>query len=110
MIGTERRFYNEIFELRMKEKKNTLEGRMNILTYEWGNAVQRIYYSIRFPDDKEIYLKDAKLKLGEVLTMFQMLCQELGFDFEEVREQGLEHTKERYEDFEINKWSETDKK
>lgn len=31
------------------------------------------------------------------------------FEFDDVRSLGLEHIKERYEEFEINKWSETKK-
>lgn len=104
--GTERRFYEEILELRLKEKKNTVEGRMNIITYEWGKTVQNIYYALRFPDDKNIYHRDARLELGDMITMVQMLCQELGFDFGELREEGLRHLKERYNEFEINNWKE----
>ncbi len=109
MNGNERYYEKELFELRMKEKKNTIEGRLNIVTYELGKAVHSIYYSLRFPNDKNVHLKEAKLELGDLITQINMLCQELGFEFDDVRSLGLEHIKERYEDFEINKWSKTKK-
>lgn len=96
----------EIFELRQKEKKNTLLGRVAIITYEWGKTVHSLLYSERFSEDKNLHLVNAKVELGDLLTMIHMLCQETGFDFEELRKTGLEHAKERYKEFEDNKWKE----
>lgn len=110
MSGKERFYEEELFKLRMKEKKNTTEGRMNIITYELGKAVHSIFYALRFPNDKKVHLKEAKLELGDLITQINMLCQELGLNFDEVRNLGLEHIKERYIEFELNEWKEIDKK
>lgn len=101
----ERYYETELFNLRMKEKKNTTEGRLNIMTYELGKTVHSVYYALRFPDNKNVHLKEAKLELGDLITQIHMLCQELGFEFDDVRSLGLEHIKERYEEFEINGWT-----
>ncbi len=93
-----------VHDLRMKEQSNTINGRMNIITYKWGKTVHSILYSIRFPDQKKAHQQNAKLELGDTLTMINILCQELGFNFDEVRELGLLHTSERYDEFEQNKW------
>lgn len=92
--------------LRMKEKKNNISVRLNIVTYELGRVVRSVTYAQRFPDRSNAYLADAKLEIGDLLTMIHMLCQELGFSFDELRELGYLHTKERYDDFESNKWVE----
>lgn len=103
-------YFTKINELRSKEKKNTIEGRLCILSYELGRAINSIYYSIRFPNDKSTHLKLARIEVGDLITQIQVLCQELGWDFEEVRREGLQHTEERYQDFEINEWIDTKNK
>ena len=103
-------YFEEINKLRTQEKKNTIEGRLCILTYELGRMINSAYYSIRFPEDKSIHLKLAKIEMGDLITQIQMFCQEVGWDFDEVRKEGLEHIKERYKEFELNKWSETKNK
>lgn len=103
-------YFNELFELRKKEKPNNLEGRLCILSYELGRMINSAYYSIRFPKDKAIHLKLAKIEMGDLITQIQILCQELNWDFEEVRREGLSHIKERYEEFERNEWINTKNK
>ncbi len=98
----------ELFNIRMEEPKNTIEGRCCILTYELGNAVKSIYYSRRFPSDKDLHLANAKLELSDLITQIHMLCQELGFNFHELRNLGLEHVKERYKEFKENNWKDID--
>lgn len=101
-----RQIEKELFALKMKEKPNTISGRMNIISYELGYAIRSVLYSLRFPKDKNIHMKQAELELADTIIQLNMLCIELGLDFDNLREKGLLHLSERYDDFEHNRWKE----
>lgn len=79
-------------------------GRLAIIHYELGDLTKDLTYAHRFPDEKEAHLANAKLSLADLLTQLSLLCVELGFDEGEIRELGLEHIMERFEEFKKRRW------
>lgn len=87
-----------VFELKCTGKSDSISGRMNIVTYHWGKCVRDVIYSLRFPEDRKVYLKNAELNIGDTVIMLIMLCQDLGFDFSDVVELGFKHTSEKFKE------------
>lgn len=84
--------------------------RLNIIGYEFGDLQRALVYAKRFPDDKikqKGYYAEGKLALADMLTMLQMLCISLGWNFEELRKLGVEHLRERQHEFIEQKWQDT---
>lgn len=74
-----------------------------------GGLNRSIVYAERFRDDKKAriaYLANGKLALADILTQLYLLCQSVGWDFNELRKLGVEHLKERHEDFKKQGWNE----
>jgi len=87
-----------VFELRMSGKKDSLNGRLNIITYHWADVVKDLVYSQRYPNDKKIHLKNAELSIGDTLILIMMLCQDNGIDFSHALEMGFKHNCEKFEE------------
>ncbi len=66
----------------------------SVLCYEAGDVLRDIIRIEDYPHIADLYLKQAKVSLGDVLAMSQLLCSMLGFDFEEVYKFGCERAVE----------------
>lgn len=53
---------------------------------------------------------EAKLGMADLITQCRMLCLDCNWDFDELQILGLEHLKERHEDFKKDGFSETGSK
>ena len=83
--------------------------RLAILAYEMGDLNRSIVYAERFKNDEKVriaHLANGKLAMADVLTQLHLLCQSVGWDFHELRKLGIQHLKERQEDFKEQGWSE----
>ena len=67
----------------------------DIICYESGDILRDTIRMEDYPDIIYLYLKQAKVSLGDVLAMSQSLCTMLGFDFGEVRKEGIERAIDR---------------
>ncbi len=75
--------------------KETPQKIAGIVCYEGGDVLRDTVRIEDYPDCASLYLKQAKLSLGDVLAMSQLLCTMLGFDFEEVYKNGCNRAIER---------------
>jgi len=82
----------------------TPEQRMLILQHQIGEAGYAIMKSRRFPDDEAGYLAAAKLGVADAMVQIEMLCLDLGWNPDEIKRMGLQHTWERFRDFEAKGW------
>ena len=83
--------------------------RMSIIGYELGDLNRAIVYAKRFKDDKRAstaYLANGKLAMADLLTQLYLLCLTLEWDFNTLRKLGLDHLRERHDDFRRDGWSE----
>lgn len=91
--------------------------RLSIIAYEFGDLNRAIVYANRFNEsnktqygskwkDPDGILAEGKLALADMLTQIQMLCLTLEWDFEELRELGANHLRERQKDFQRDGWAE----
>jgi len=105
---------NSLKELkRLEPTSDNLFFRLTIIGYEivkaFGSLEHAIVYAERFKNDnksRQAYLKNAQLELGDCFTQLQLLCETYGFDLTETRLLGLQHLKERHEDFKLKGWVE----
>ncbi len=114
---------DEIIERNLRElKKNEPTSdnelfRLAIINYELGDLNRAIVYANRFRDsdkalfrdgfkNEEAILAEGKLAMADLLTMLNMLCITMNWDFTEMRKLGMEHLKEREKDFKRDDWSE----
>jgi NTP pyrophosphatase (non-canonical NTP hydrolase) len=87
------------------EPETTIPFRMNIITYEWGNAIHSLLSMLRFPDEHKAHLENAKLEIGDMLVQLDKLCLALDIDQKEARELGYRHLRERYAEFSKRGWN-----
>jgi hypothetical protein len=80
------------------------EQRMLILQHEIGEAGYCIMKAKRFPADEAGYLAAAKLGIADAMVQIEMLCLDLGFDPDEIKRLGLQHTYDRFKDFKAKGW------
>lgn len=67
----------------------------DIICYEAGDILRDIIRMEDYPDIANLYLSQAKVSLGDVLAMSQLLCKVLGLDFQEVYEYGCQRAIDR---------------
>ena len=82
--------------------------RLAIMGYTFGYFQRDIIYKNRFrnnPKDKGIYMAHSKLSFANALIQWKLMCEQLGFDWEEELALGQEHLEERYKDFRKDRWA-----
>lgn len=105
---------SDIDKLLIELKKNEPTSdnqffRLAIIAYEMGDLNRSIVYAERFKNDEKAriaYLANGKLALADALTQLHLLCQSVGWNFNDLRKLGAEHLKERQEDFKKQGWRE----
>jgi len=104
----------ELFALRKLEPGSSPMRsilRTNIMGYELG-AIQEFTSKNsqeRLPEHIKQGLKDeAMLGMADLITQCRMLCLDIpGWNFDEIQKLGLDHLKERHEDFKKDGFGET---
>jgi hypothetical protein len=91
---------------RSKEKKCNIFYRLNIIGYELGDLMKDIAYMHRFPKETDAHRANAKLSLADLIVQISLLCDELGFNEDELKELGWKHLEEKYKEFEQRGWVE----
>jgi len=96
--------------IQLKKNEPTSDNqffRLAILMYEMGDLNRSIVYAERFKDDEKAritHLANGKLALADALAQIYLLCQSVGWNFNDLRKLGAEHLKERQEDFKRQGW------
>ena len=83
--------------------------RLSIMQYTFGYFVRDIVYANRFRNDPEKCKayggEHTKLLFANALIQWKIMCEQLGYNFEEMLSLGQEHLEERYKDFNRDGWA-----
>jgi len=82
--------------------------RLSIMEYTFGYFVRDLVYKNRFrnnPKDCGVYTAHSKLSFANALIQWKLMCEQLGFDWDEMLALGQEHLEERYRDFMEDGWA-----
>ena len=91
-------------QYRSKEPKSNIFYRLSIIGYELGDLMKDIAYMHRFPKERVAHRANAKLSVADLIVQISLLCDELNFNENELRELGWEHLEEKYKEFEKRGW------
>ena len=90
------------------EAPTTEVARTAIMQYTFGYFCRDIVYKNRFrnsPVDLGVYTAHSKLSFANALIQWKLMCEQLGFDWDEMLALGQEHLNERYKDFIRDGWT-----
>jgi len=93
-------------ELKKQEPGTSIFFRAAIIAYEWGDVEKCLVRTVQDPENRRLYIAESKLHIADLITMIHVLCIELGLNFTELEELGIEHLKERYTEFKTKGWVE----
>jgi len=82
--------------------------RLSIMEYTFGYFVRDLVYKNRFrnnPKDRGIYKAHSQLSFANALIQWKLMCEQLGFDWDEMLALGQEHLEERHKDFMEDGWA-----
>lgn len=82
--------------------------RLAIMQYTFGYFSRDLVYKNRFrnnPKDFGVYRAHSKLSFANALIQWKLMCEQLGFDWDEMLALGQEHLEERYKDFMKDGWT-----
>lgn len=66
-----------------------------VISYEAGDVLRDTIRIEDYPHMADLYKTQAKVSLGDVLAMSQLFCSMLGWDFDEVYEDGCQRAIDR---------------
>lgn len=88
----------------MEKDKKTPQDRIIILNKELAMVAYKLLQARIFPAESKAMRADAILELGDAMTQIEMLCYDLNVQPADVLAQGIQHTFERFIDFENRGW------
>lgn len=88
----------------MEKDKKTPEDRIIILNKELAMVAYELLQARIFPKEAQARRANAILELGDAMTQIEMLCYDLDLQPSDVLAQGIQHTFERFIDFENRGW------
>ena len=95
----------DTWTLHMMEKdKKTPDDRLVILAKEISFAAYAFLQAKIFKEESSALRANGILELGDAMVQMEMLCHDLGLDPKDVLQQGIQHTFERFQDFERRGW------
>lgn len=86
-----------------KDKKTPLD-RIVILNKEIAQVAYEILQCRIFPGEASAHMANAKLELGDAMVQIELLCYDVGLQPKDVLKQGIQHTFERFQDFDARGW------
>lgn len=81
-----------------------LKDRGIYLTENAAMAAKLASYMARFPGEAAAHRADLRLALGDVMVQAAMMCLDVGFDPKEILKLGIQHVRERFEEFKERGW------
>ena len=86
-----------------KDKKTPID-RIVILNKEIAQVAYELLQCRIFPGEAKAHMANAKLELGDALVQIEFLCYDVGLQPKDVLKQGIQHTFERFQDFDARGW------
>lgn len=77
--------------------KQTPERTLGILTYELGRVFENLLKADVY-GKPQAYLGDARYEMSDLISMTRLLCEQMDWDFEELKILGEERYLARMED------------
>lgn len=87
-----------------KDKKSPID-RIVILNKEIAQVAYELLQCKIFPGEENAHMANAMLELGDAMVQIEMLCHDLQKSPEEIKNLGIRHTFERFQDFEERGWN-----
>lgn len=88
----------------LEKDKKTPEDRIVILSKEIALAAYALLQARIFPAEAAALRANALLELGDAMVQIEMLCYDLDVFPKNILRQGIQHTFERFQDFEARGW------
>jgi hypothetical protein len=88
----------------LEKDKKSPQDRIIILNKELALVAYGLLQARIFTDEAAALKANAILELGDAMVQIEMLCHDLGLQPEDVLRQGIQHTFERFQDFEKRGW------
>jgi hypothetical protein len=88
----------------MEKDKKTPEDRIIILNKEIALVAYGLLQARIFTEESAALRANAILEMGDAMVQMEMLCHDLGLAPADVLKQGIQHTFERFQDFEARGW------
>lgn len=88
----------------MERDKKTPQDRIIILNKEIALVAYGLLQARIFTAESAALQANAVLELGDAMVQIEMLCLDLGLIPKDVLRQGIQHTFERFQDFEARGW------
>ena len=88
----------------MEKDKKTPQDRITILNKELAQVAYELLQARIFPGESPVREANAKLELGDAMVQIHMLCYDMGLRPEDVLKLGVQHTFERFQDFDARGW------
>ena len=92
----------------MEKDKKTPQDRIIILNKELALVAYGLLQARIFTKEAAALRANAILELGDAMVQIEMLCLDLEVLPEDVLRQGIQHTFERFQDFEQRGWEKRD--
>jgi hypothetical protein len=92
----------------MEKDKKTPQDRIIILNKEIALVAYGLLQARIFTTESNALRANAILELGDALVQIELLCYDLEVLPEDVLRQGIQHTFERFQDFEQRGWGKRD--
>jgi hypothetical protein len=89
----------------LEKDKKTPQDRIIILNKEIAQVAYNLLQARIFTAETAALRANAILELGDALVQIEMLCYDLGVQPKDVLRQGIQHTFERFQDFEARGWN-----
>jgi len=90
----------------LERDKKTPQDRIIILNKEIAQIAYNLLQSRIFTLEATALRANAILELGDAMVQIELLCYDLGVLPADVLRQGIQHTFERFQDFEERGWGE----
>lgn len=67
----------------------------NIVTYELGDLIKKLFYAKIYPKRQEVCLIEARIAFSDLIAQCHLICKREGWNFAEVESLGLSRAYEK---------------
>lgn len=89
----------------LEKDQKTPQDRIIILNKEIAQVAYNLLQARIFTAEADALRANAILELGDAMVQLDMLCYDLKVQPKDVLRQGIQHTFERFQDFEARGWN-----
>jgi hypothetical protein len=88
----------------LEKDKKTAQDRIIILNKELALVAYGLLQTRIFTAEADALKANAILELGDAMVQIELLCYDLGVQPKDVLRRGIQHTLERFQDFDRRGW------